>query len=570
MLVGLHVRDFVLIDQASLPLRRGLTALTGETGAGKSILLDAIGLAVGGRANRGAVRAGAARGSVSATFEPGADHAIWAVLREADLPAEDDMVILRRVQEADGKSRAFVNDTPVSVQRLREIGDCLMEIHGQHDGRGLLTASTHRALLDEFGGCAPALQAVRASWRDVKKARAAFDERETARRAAAAEADFLRHASEELTTLGPAAGEEAALAARRQEMMSIEKARADLAAAAAALGEDGADDRIAVAARRLNAAAGFFDDGHAVNEAASGLDRALCELAEARATVVRLVDEIDLDTDEQDAVEDRLHALRAAARKYGVAVDGLADYREKIAAALNIADEDEANLKALRDALEASEAAYARAAADLSKARGAAAKRLDAAVARELKPLKLERAVFSTQVDKNDGAPGPDGLDHIEFMVATNPGAPAGPLKTIASGGELSRFILAMKAALAAKECRTVIIFDEIDAGVGGAVADAVGERLAALARDAQVLVVTHSPQVAARADWHWRVEKKQTAKRTTTRIEPLEEAARIEEIARMLSGARITDEARAAARRLLGSDPEVAAAPRARRKKSA
>ena len=567
MLSALHIQNFVLIDQARLTLGQGLTALTGETGAGKSILLDALGLAAGGRAERGAVRRGAKQGAVSAIFEPGSDHPVWAFLEDNSLDNGDDQIILRRVQNADGRGRAFVNDQPVSIGMLRAVGELLLEIHGQHDGRGFLTASAHRSMLDEFGGLSAKAEAVGALWRRWRDAEGALEARRRDRDAAAREADYLRHMAETLEQLDPQPTEEAALAERRAEMMASEKIAEDLNGAIAAIDESGVESKLSVSLRHVERAAGrLATGGDALGAAAERLDGALNEVSEARAALDAAMERFGAPADELDRVEERLFALRAEARKHGVQPDMLGALMEKTRAALNGLEEGEAAFGALEKDVAEARAAYEKAAAALSRSRAAAAKKLDKAVAGELAPLKLGRAEFKAHIESDPAKPASDGYDSVEFMVATNPGAPAGPLKTIASGGELSRFVLAMKAALAAKENRTVIIFDEVDAGVGGAVADAVGERLARLARDAQVLVVTHSPQVAARADRQWRIEKTQTKSSTLTSVTPLTPEARIEEVARMLSGAEITDEARAAARRLLGM--ETAAAPKTSRKR--
>ncbi len=555
MLTALHIQDFVLIDQLSLPLGEGLTALTGETGAGKSILLEALGLAAGGRTGRGSVRRGAEKGVVAASFEPGADHPVWAVLEANGVPADDDQVILRRIQGADGKSRAFINDQPVSIGLLKTIGELLIEIHGQHDGVSFLTAATHRALLDDFGGLSKDAAAVERAWNDWRQAHSALEERRLLREQALREADYLRHVVAELSDLDPQADEEALLAGRRAEMMAAQKVTDDLAAAAAALSEDGLEGKLSTAGHRLTrASAQFSREPNPLAEAIDRIDRALSEIIEARSAVEDAAEKLGLDEQELEATEERLFAIRAAARKHGVAPDKLPEFYRKAADALATLDESAAEFGALEKAAATARNAYFYGARKLSDARRIAAKKLDAAVARELAPLKLGKAAFATSIETNEEKAGALGLDAVEFMVATNPGAPMGPLKTIASGGELSRFVLAMKAALAAKENRTVIIFDEVDAGVGGAVADAVGERLALLAHNAQVLVVTHSPQVAARASSHWRVEKTQTKSETTTRVVVLNDDERIEEIARMLSGAIVTDEARAAARSLLGA----------------
>ncbi|MEL7487348.1 MAG: DNA repair protein RecN, partial [Pseudomonadota bacterium] len=571
-LTALHIQDFVLIDQARLSVERGLTALTGETGAGKSILLDALGFAVGGRLGRGAVRRGAEKGVVTAVFEPAVDHAVWRLMRERDLDTDEDQLILKRTLSAAGKSRAAVNDQPVSISLLRELGGTVLEIHGQHEGHGFLSAATHRALLDEFGDLQDDLSRVDAAWQGLKAAREALAELEETRSKSSAEADYLRHVVSELQALAPQADEEAALAARRNALMAAETVRDDLAQAAALLADDGLESRLgACAARLLRAQKAFNDDCPPLASAIARLDEAQSGVADAIAAVGDAASALDVDTDELEAVEERLFALRGAARKYGVVVDALPDFLNKAENAVMLVDESTALLDARKKALSKAEATYGAAAETLSEKRRRAAAHLDEAVAKELAPLKLEKAAFTTLVERDDAQATVSGVDRVEFLVSTNPGAPAAPLKQIASGGELSRFVLAMKAALAAKENRTVIIFDEVDAGVGGAVAAAVGERLARLARDAQVLVVTHSPQVAASARRHWRVEKNDTTSGTITRIERLSDEAREEEIARMISGESVSDEARAAARKLMGTDKarRSSRAP-ARRRKSA
>lgn len=555
MLTALHIQDFVLIDQLSLPLGEGLTALTGETGAGKSILLEALGLAAGARTGRGAIRRGAEKGVVAAAFEPGANHPVWAALEENGVAADDDQVLLRRIQGADGKSRAFINDQPVSISLLKAIGELLIEIHGQHDGVSFLSAATHRTLLDEFGGLTKDAAAIDRAWNDWRAAQEALDERRRQREQALREADYLRHVVSELSDLDPQADEETRLAARRAEMMAAQKVTDDLAAAASAMSEDGLEGKLSAAVHRLTRASAHFDrDPNPLSEAIDRIDRVIGELLEARSAVDDAVEKLGLDPRELEAAEERLFAIRAASRKHGVAPDKLPEFFQKASAALALLDQGAIEFSVLEKKAAAARAQYFSGAKALSEKRRANAKKLDEAVARELEPLRLGKAVFATAIETREERAGPTGIDGVVFMVATNPGAPMGPLKTIASGGELSRFVLAMKAALAAKENRTVIIFDEVDAGVGGAVADAVGERLARLAFDAQVLVVTHSPQVAARASTHWRVEKQQTKTDTTTRVVVLDAEERVEEIARMLSGAVVTDEARGAARRLLGA----------------
>lgn len=556
MLTALHVQDFVLIESLALDVGTGLTALTGETGAGKSILLDALGLASGARAAKGAVRRGAPMGVVTAVFEPLANHPVWRLLEENGVTGEDDQIILKRIQNPDGKTRAFVNDQPVSISMLREIGGMLIEIHGQHDGVSFLSATTHRRLLDEFGSLDMKLSAIGAEWRKWRDAASALEEKRRVRGELLREADYLRHVSNELTALAPRAGEETELASRRAELIASEKVIDDLAAAENLLSEDGFEGRLSACAHRLARASGAFPGAdNPLSTALERLEQALSAVMEARSAVEDTVEALGIDPAELDTVEERLFALRAAARKHGVAPDLLQQVLDKANKALSELDAGEADFAMLEAEAQRAEARYRQLAAELTEHRKAAARKLDKAVMSELGPLKLGKAHFVTDIASKAEYAGEEGVDRVEFMVATNPGAAAGPLKTIASGGELSRFVLAMKAALAAKENRTVIIFDEVDAGVGGAVADAVGERLARLAMDAQVIVVTHSPQVAARATAHWRVEKVQTKSTTKTSVTHLGDAERNEEIARMLSGAEVTPEARAAAAKLLGRD---------------
>jgi DNA repair protein RecN (Recombination protein N) len=562
MLTALHIQDFVLIDQLSLAVGDGMTALTGETGAGKSILLEALGLAAGARQSRATVRQGARQGVVTAAFEPTVASPVWRLLEDNGIAATEGDVILRRVQSVDGKSRAFINDQPVSIALLRDIGAALIEIHGQHDGVSFLSAATHRDLLDAFAAADGDAKDVAARWRLLADARADLEARRRERDQAAREADYLRHVVRELEALAPAEDEENKLVETRARLIGGQKRAEDVAAAAAAVSPERVENALAEAARRLARASATDDARFAA--AIEKVERALSEAMEARAAIDDLAEREGADEGSLDAVEERLFALRAAARKHGVTPDGLTPFLAKAQAALTTVDAGEAAFAKLEKEIAAAKKNFDQAARALSDKRRTAAAALDKAVAGELAPLKLAKATFQTRVVTDPDAPGAHGFDQVEFMVATNPGAPMGPLKTIASGGELSRFVLAMKAALAARESRTVIIFDEVDAGVGGAVADAVGERLARLARDAQVLVVTHSPQVAARASSHWRVEKSQSKGETTTQVKSLSDAERIEEIARMLSGAVVTDEARAAARSLLGAPPKE------RRKKSA
>ncbi|MCI5047276.1 MAG: DNA repair protein RecN [Aquisalinus sp.] len=552
----LFIQDIVLIERLTIPLAEGLTALTGETGAGKSIMLDALGLAMGGRADKSLVRQGATSGSVSAAFDVPAGHDVWQLLAGngfVDDVREQGEIILRRVQEADGRSRAYINDQPVSVSLLKTVGAALIEVHGQHAGQGFLEVAMHRSLLDTYGKLRRQVTLVGNAWQDLQHTREVLAEKRAAREAALREADYLRHVVEELETLAPQAEEEASLAERRTELMAAEKIAGEIGEAADLLNDDATERRLtSVLARleKISAVAGAAA-GPALPEVVTRIDTALTELAEARQTVSAAVETFQYDADELNSVEERLFALRAAARKYNVVPGDLHLFLEKSSEALSLLDQGEVTFEQLEKNLKEAEATYARRAEKLSAARRKAAKALDKAVKKELAPLKLGKATFTVSVETSPDRAGPTGSDRVQFMISTNPGAPLGPLKQIASGGELSRFVLALKAALMAEENRTVIIFDEVDAGIGGAVADAVGERLATLATNAQVMVVTHSPQVAARASTHFQVAKS-GRKKITTHIAALSHEERIDEIARMLSGAEITKEARAAAVRLL------------------
>jgi DNA repair protein RecN (Recombination protein N) len=556
MLTGLAIRNVVLVDQLSLGFAGGLSALTGETGAGKSILLDALGLAVGGRADSGLVRHGADQASVIAEFAVGPDHPARTLLREQDFDdGEDDALVLRRTVNAEGRSRAYVNDQPVSAGLLRRIGAGLVEVHGQFDTQGLLNPQTHRGVLDDFAGLAPMAAEAAAAWRAWRRAEDARAEAAAEAERARAEEDWLRHAVEELELLAPQPGEESAVAETRSMLMHREKlAEAINAALDQISGERGAERLLGAAARTLQRVADKA--GGRLEAALAALDRAGTEAAEAASDLHRLGSDIDLDAGELERLEERLFALRAAARKYDTDVDGLAAVRDDLARRLAlIADRGEALARLGKEAALA-RGIYESAAAGLSEARAAAAARLDEAIAAELPPLKLEKARFCTLVEPLEEREwGPAGRDRVTFAVATNPGAPPGPLAKIASGGELARFMLALKVVLAGTGPVPTLVFDEVDSGISGAVADAVGERLARLGRQLQVLVVTHSPQVAARAAHHWRVEKRAAAnggERVITLVTELPDADRREEIARMLSGAVITEQARAAAESLI------------------
>ncbi|MGB6324529.1 MAG: DNA repair protein RecN [Methylocella sp.] len=550
MLVQLSIRDIVLIDKLDLVFDRGLTILTGETGAGKSILLDAFSLALGARGDGGLVRHGAAQGQVSAAFELAEDHPAVVAAKAQDIETAGSL-ILRRLQLADGRSRAFVNDQRTTTQALRAIARELVEIHGQHDDRALVNPGTHRQLVDAFGGLNLAAAEVRAAHARVRGLKAARTREQARVENAREEAAYLRHASGELTGLAAEPGEEAALAERRSIIMQAEKVAAELRDVHATVtGEYSPMPALSAALRRLQRrqaqAPGL------IAPAAEALDAALNALDLAGQALDQALRDADFDPRELEHVEERLFALRAAGRKYGVSVDALASRAEKFAAELAALDAGEARLSQLTREAEAAESAYASAARALSEARKKAAAALDAEVTAELAPLRLEGAHFTTEFRIEPE--GPDGYDQVEFWVQTNPGTRPGPLMKIASGGELARFMLALKVVLAEQGSAPTLVFDEIDTGAGGAVADAMGQRLARLAARVQVLAVTHAPQVAARARGHFRIAKAAAGRgrHVATRVAILEKEARREEIARMLAGATITDEARAAAARLL------------------
>ena len=545
MLRALEIRDMLIIDRLDLSFQPGLNVLTGETGAGKSILLDCLGLVLGWRGRADLVRQGAAQGEVTAVFDLPVGHAARALLTEAGIDAGDEL-ILRRVTTADGRKTGWINDRRVSGEVLRDLSDILIELHGQQDDRGLLNPRGHRQLLDAFAGADTA--ALRRTWATLSDARRALAEGEEDQTRLKADEDFLRHAVAELDRLDPQAGEEAELDARRRAMQAGARIRDDIARAFQSLGPDGAEGLMADATRWLEGVADRADGRLDVPLAALG--RALNELGEAAQGVEDCLEALTFDPNEQERIEERLFAIRALARKHGVLADDLGGFADDLHARLAALDGAAGNLKALKAALSDARAAYDAAAADLSALRAKAAKALDQAIAAELAPLKMERAHFETIVTTTE--PGPDGTDMVEFTVATNPGAPAGPLNKIASGGELSRFLLALKVCLARGGSSLTMIFDEIDRGVGGATADAVGRRLARLAESAQILVVTHSPQVAARGAHHWRVEKRVTGGQTLSTVVALDHDARVDELARMLAGETVTDAARDAARALL------------------
>ena len=551
MLLGLVIRDIVLIDRLELSFSPGLTVLTGETGAGKSILLDALGLALGARAEGGLLRAGAAQASVTAEFELPKRHPLRDLLEEQGLEVDDNL-LLRRQLGSDGRSRAFLNDQPVGVGLLRRIGDALVEIVGQFEQHGLLDPSTHGEMLDAHGGHdAPGVAALWGQWQQARETRSAA-EAEIA--AAKRDEEYLRHAAEELHGLSPQPGEEASLAEQRSLMLHRSKLVEALQAGLEELsGDSGAEQRMNQARRRLDRIADKAQGK--LDPATAALDRAQAELADVVEQLNRLASDLDADPRRLEKIEDRLYALRDLARKHNVQVDDLAALHERIEAQLARLDDRSGALAQLTKVEAEARQAYGGAAEALSQVRKKTAAKLDKAVMAELPPLKLDKAKFNTVVERQEeGQWGPTGMDRVAFEVATNPGSPPGPIARIASGGELARFLLALKVVLAAQGSAPTLVFDEVESGIGGATAAAVGERLARLARTRQLLVVTHSPQVAAQGQHHWRVEKSAGKAGSLTRAGRLDAPARREEIARMLSGATVSEEARAAADQLLGA----------------
>lgn len=549
MLSRLSIRDIVLIERLDVDLTSGLSVLTGETGAGKSILLDALSLALGARGDASLVRQGATQGQVIAVFDVPAGHPVRLLLAENAIEDDGD-VILRRVQNSDGRTRVFVNDQPASVTLMRDLGRALVEIHGQHDERALVDPAAHRALLDAFGGHGSALNACREAWRQWRHAEQELARLKARVESAAREAEFLRSSVDELTKFDPQPGEETALAEKRTDMMRSEKIAADIREAEDMLsGSSAPSPQLAGLLRRLQRKSadmpGLLDD------VVQSLDQALVALDAAQLGVQSALQAIDFEPQALERAEERLFALRAVARKHNVAVDDLAELRDTMAANLADLDAGADRLGKLEGECVSTRQVYDEAAAHLSELRVSAATALTQSVMAELPALKLERAEFIVAISTEADSRSEDGIDQIEFWVRTNPGSRPGPMMKVASGGELSRFLLALKVALADRGSAPTLVFDEIDSGVGGAVADAIGQRLERLADRVQVLTVTHAPQVAARARAHFLISKS-GADRVATNVEQMDEDARQEEIARMLAGATITDEARAAAGKLL------------------
>lgn len=547
MLRALEIRDMLIIDRLELDFQPGLNVLTGETGAGKSILLDSLGFVLGWRGRAELVRNGAEQGEVTAEFELPDAHPVHAILEEAGLPGGRELM-LRRINRRDGRKTAWVNDRRCSGEVLRALSETLIELHGQHDDRGLLDPKGHRELLDQFAQLQTMREETRVLWSEVSKARKTLRLSEAALQAVQAEEEFLRHAVSELDLLDPKPGEEGELDTQRRAMQAAERVREDVGHAHTALGLKGAEGTMGDALRWLEGAAASLDDQ--LDAPIAALGKAMVELDEATSGVERCLESLDFNPLDLEQCEERLFAIRGLARKHNVTPDDLGNFANEMRAKMAALDAGEGQIAELKQTLSAAENAYDAHAQRLSAARKAAALQLDQAVMTELAPLKMERAVFTTQITAD--AAGPDGVDAVSFTVATNPGAPSGPLAKIASGGELSRFLLALKVCLSGDDRDTTMIFDEIDRGVGGATADAVGRRLSALADQGQILVVTHSPQVAALGAHHWRVEKHVNDGLTLSTVVPLDSADRVDEIARMISGDSITDQARGAAKALL------------------
>lgn len=556
MLLALSIRDIVLIKSLDLTFNTGLTALTGETGAGKSILLDAFALALGARGDGSLVRSGVAQGQVTAVFDVADTNPAHDILKACAIEAEGTL-ITRRSQSADGRTRAFINDQPVTVQLLRRVGAALVEIHGQHDDRAFVDIRTHRDLLDAYGGLSQETKIVACAWENWKAAEKALKAHEERIAKIRQDADYVRHALGELSELAPQPGEEAALAVRRQIMMNAEKIADDLQSVLDAVnGDKSGIAAMSAAARRLERQAAQTPE--MIEPVTAALERALIGLSEARDVVEDAMRQTAFEPRELEAAEERLFELRAAARKHQVPADKLPELRAHFEQELDRLETGEDQLEDLRQTVNDAAEAYKSAAHILSERRQTEAKKLDAAIMKELGPLKLERANFITEVRPLEQAQGgPSGMDQVSFQVQTNPGTAPGPLMKVASGGELSRFILALKVVLAARGSTPTLIFDEIDTGLGGATASAIGERLHRLGQNVQVLSITHAPQVAATADRHMRISKEPVAgsngETMVTQVITLDSDHRREEVARMLAGATVTDEARAAAKRLIG-----------------
>ena len=551
MLASLSIRNIVLIDKLDLQFEEGLCVLTGETGAGKSILLDSLALALGARADTGLIRAGEAKGSVIAEFSLPASHPAYTLLEDLDVEAGEP-ILLRRVISDDGRNRASINDQPASAALLRSVGEALVEIHGQNAERGLLDARGHRAVLDTFGAHDKLLQIVRKAFNTYDQLKEELAQAEDEIAKAREDEEYLRHVVSELEELSPEEGEEEALAEQRSQHMHAEKIAEALQDASKALTDHGGiEGKIRSATRAVERV--LDKAGDSLGPVLDGLERAAIELSEAIMTIDAVGSSLDMDPKAMEQVEERLFALRAAARKHKCEVSQLPALQMQFQERLKAVEFGDAEVARLREEVKEARLSYISAAEKLRAARQKSAKAMDKAVMDELGPLRLGAAKFTTLVqDLREENWSALGMDRIEFQIATNPGSSPGPLIKVASGGELSRFMLALKVVLAQSGSAPTLVFDEVDRGVGGATADAVGERLLRLADDLQVLVITHSPQVASMGQAHWNIAKSQKDKSTVTRVDRLNEVERLEEVARMLSGATITDEARAAARTLI------------------
>jgi len=555
MLSALSIRDIVLIDRLDLSVKPGLTALTGETGAGKSIVLDALGLALGARGDGSLVREGAGQGVVSASFDLNPSHPIFSILSDNGLEVEHPLIV-RRIQSRDGRTRAFINDQPVSASLLRKITSVVVEIHGQHDDRALIEPATHLRLLDAFCGNVELAADVARQWSEWRELKVQLDDFKDKINTARQDEEYLRHCLDELVVLGPEIGEEDSLHTERQMMMHAEKYAGDIKEAASSLEGNGSGRaRISAALRKLERAGD--DVQHHMTPIIEALDKVLVALDNAQSVVASSQRQFEFEPQALNDTEERLFALRACARKHNVQVDGLPALMADFDARLQNVVSGQEQLAELTAQCEAAKEAYFSRAVEISESRKQGAVELGQKVEAELPPLKLEKARFICAVETlSDENAGPSGLDRVEFRIATNPGSSPGPLAKIASGGELSRFILALKVVLAGVEGAPTLVFDEIDAAVGGATADAIGVRLKHLAKKMQVLTITHSPQVAARASAHLKIiksiEMTDEGERAVTRIDVLEQNERLEEVARMISGAKVTEEARAAAKQLI------------------
>jgi DNA repair protein RecN (Recombination protein N) len=552
MLASLSIRELILVDKLDLQFEPGLSVLTGETGAGKSILLDALGLAIGVRAESGMVRRGAKKSSVTAMFEPNADHSVWDLLKERDIDCEDCEVVLRRVINEEGRSRAYINEQPVSVSLLRTVGQSLAEIQGQFEQHGLLNTSTHRELLDAYGGTTDLAKMTAVAWNKFLDARSTLQGAEAAIEQAEKEEDFLKHSTEELEKLAPEDGEEQKLVEQRVMLMNVEKVSEAIATASALLTENGsASDKIGEAQRVLDRAnekaPGSFE------KAIEALDRVSVELDTAVSELLTVSDSADVAPGLLEEIEDRLYALRDVARKHRVTTDELPKLTRDFRGKLDSISDQGRQLDKLKSDLEKAKSEFSTKADQLSGKRAKAAERLAQGVNKELPELKLDLARLMVSIESvEEDQWSANGKEKVQFLARTNPGANFAPLAKVASGGELSRFLLALKVTLSATSPVPTLVFDEVDSGVGGATAAAIGERLSRLGEDLQVLVITHSPQVAAKGRYHFQVKKSGSDQEVTTSVSELEEQLRLEEIARMISGAEITPEARAAASRLI------------------